>query len=73
MSSWLYRHRVVSTVVVLWALGVVTYATLRVFGVVTEVNAAVVSAYTALLGIPAAAFGLWQWRAKDANDDGRPD
>ena len=62
MTEWLYRYRVLSALAVVWALGLVTYATLRVFGVVTEVNGAVATAYSALLGIPAAAFGLWRWR-----------
>jgi len=62
MPGWFYRNRVISVLAVLWGMGIVTYATLRVFGVVTTVTGEVVAAYTALLGIPASVFGLWKWR-----------
>ena len=62
MGDWFWRNKVVSLFVVLWAIGLVTYITLRLFDSVDAITSEAVAAYTALLGVPAAAFGLWKWR-----------
>jgi len=71
MTDWIYRHRIVSTLFALVALFLVVYATLRVFGVVTEVTGPVAAAYGSLLGFPAVAVGLYRWRREKDGQEGQ--
>lgn len=62
MSNWLTRHSVISTLAVIWAMALVTYVTVQVFGDVTRINTAVNAALVTVYGLPAVAFGIYKWR-----------
>lgn len=53
LTAWLFGF-----VVALWAMMLLSYVVYRVFVDVTHINAAVTSALSAVLGIPAVAAGI---------------
>ena len=63
MPRWTGRHAVITLLIILWALGLTTWVTWRVFGddppVITATTAA---AFATLFALPALAVGLWKWR-----------
>lgn len=62
-GQFLYRNRLITISLILWAVLLVSWVTYRVFGVAPpELTTATVTAYTAVLGLPSVVFGLWKWR-----------
>ena len=61
--GFLYRHRVVTLLIVAWALGLVTWVTVTVFNDLDSITANVAAALATVFALPALAFGLWKWRA----------
>lgn len=62
MSNFLYKYKIISMIAALWAMTLTTYATFQMFVDISVITAASVSAYTALLGLPAVGLGIWKWR-----------
>lgn len=62
MKRFLYNYPIITIVVMLWALGLVTYTMISVLSLATEVNAALASIVAAVVGIPSAAFAFYQAR-----------
>lgn len=63
LISFMYKHGVITTLIVLWALVLVTWVTWRVFGdSPPDIPASTVGAFTAVFGLPAIVIGLWKWR-----------
>lgn len=73
MTNILFRYGVISTLAAVWAMAITTYATYKMFLDIAVITAASVSAYTALLGIPAVGYALYKWRNTDVDGDGKPD
>lgn len=70
MFAYIERHKILSSILVLWTYGLVTWVVYRIFDDVTLINTAVVAALTAVLGIPAVAVGLFKWRRGGKNVGG---
>jgi len=65
MPEFFQRHRVISAALVLHALGLVTWVTIRVFGDnPPQVPVGTATALGAVYGLPTLAYGLWRWRSK---------
>lgn len=62
MSKFLYDHKVVSVLTIVWMMGLVTWVTWRVFGAPPDIPTATAAAYATVFGLPALAIGLWKWR-----------
>ena len=69
LRNFLYNYPVVTILIVVWAIALVTFATVKVFMLATVVDAALASCYAALLGLPTAAFGVYQWRMNRKDDN----
>lgn len=65
--------RVFAFIVAMWTMAIITYAVIQTFTDVTKINAAVVSALTAVLGVPTGAAGIAALvrRRRPDNDLGR--
>lgn len=49
--------------IILWALGLTTWVTLRVFGAQPpDIPGGTAAAFATLFALPATAAGLWKWR-----------
>lgn len=70
MNFWKYldANKITSLILVLWTYGLMTWVVYKVFDDVALINAAVVSALTAVVGIPAVAIGLFKWRRGGVGD-----
>jgi len=63
MMDFIYRHKIITALLVLHSLSLVTWVTIRVFGDnPPEISAGTATALTAVYGLPALAYGLWKWR-----------
>ena len=62
MPDFFYKHKIVSLLVVIWALGLTSFVTVVVFVDPPDIPAGTVSALGVVFGLPALAVGLWQWR-----------
>lgn len=62
MSEFIYRHKIASSVVLIWTIALVTWVTHQVFFDITKITMPVAGAYATLFGLPALAIGLYQWR-----------
>lgn len=63
--TFMERHRVISAILVIHAITLVTWVTIRVFGSnPPEVPAGTATALAAVYGLPSLAYGLWKWRSK---------
>lgn len=59
----MYRHKLVSLLIVVWSMGLVTWVVWRVFSVSPpDIPVTTVTALGTVFGLPALAFGVWQWR-----------
>ena len=68
IEDLIYRHRVISAFLVIHALALVTWVTVRVFGDnPPEISMGTATALGAVYGLPALAYGLWKWRAKQSD------
>ena len=73
MAEWMRENRVLAAVVILWAVGLVTWVTWRVFGPEPpEIAAGTATALGAVYGLPALAIGLLRWRDKRMSGDDPP-
>ena len=72
MNMWVYmeKNKILSAILVLWTYGLMTWVVYKVFDDVTLINAAVTSALTVVVGIPAVAIGLFKWRRGKQDDVG---
>lgn len=73
MTNIFFKYGVISTLIAVWAIVLVSYATYNLFYDIQLITAASVSAYSALLALPAVAFGVYKWRNTDKDNDGKPD
>lgn len=59
------RARWLTAILVIWCCAVVTWVMIRVFGASPpEITAGTAAALGAVLGIPPAVFGFYQWARK---------
>lgn len=72
MNIWAYveKNKILSSILVLWTYGLMTWVVFKVFDDVTLINAAVTSALTVVVGVPAVAIGLFKWRRGKQEDVG---
>jgi hypothetical protein len=73
MTNFIYKYGILSTAAAVWAMALTSWATFHMFWDISLITAAAVSAYTALLGLPAIGIGLYKWRNTDVDSDGKPD
>lgn len=69
MIEWLYRHYILTTMISMYYMVLLGYGTVKVFGQLELVTAAVGTVYLGLLGLPPAAVSLIKWRM--GKDNGR--
>lgn len=63
LYDFVKRHALISTLIVLWAITLTTWATYQVFGETPpDIPAGTAAAYATLFGLPTLAVGLWKWR-----------
>lgn len=63
MPNVFAQKGVASLAVLVWSLGLVTYATVRAFGAdPPDIPASTATVLVALYALPPASFALWQWR-----------
>lgn len=63
---------VIRFAVLLWAISLITWAAIRVFGTQTlHVTADSAAAFSALTGVLALAVGLYEWRERVRESDGK--
>ncbi len=62
LVEWMERHKLITFMVLLWAMFMVSWATWIIFTKPPVISAGTASAYATLLGLPAAAIGLYKWR-----------
>lgn len=62
MWAYVEKNKILSSILVLWTYGLMTWVVFKVFDDVTLINAAVTSALTVVVGVPAVAIGLFKWR-----------
>lgn len=58
----MHNYPIITIMVVLWAMALVTGTMIGVFMIADEVNAALASIVAAVIGLPSAAFTLYQAR-----------
>lgn len=58
----MHNYPIITIMVVLWAMALVTGTMIGVFMIADEVNAALASIVAAVIGLPSAAFTLYQTR-----------
>ena len=62
--NWLHRHGAVTITVILWAVGLTTWVTWRVFGDnPPDIPTGTAAAFATLFGLPTLAVGFWKWKA----------
>lgn len=66
----MYDYPVLSILMVIWVFGIVTFATVSVFTLAIEVDAALATCYAALLGLPAIVLGVYQWSMNQKKPEG---
>lgn len=62
MIEWLYRHYIVTSLIVVYYMTLAGYGTYQVFDNILQITSAGVTAYGALMALPPAAVGLIRWR-----------
>ncbi len=63
MSGFFYTYKIPTILILVWVLGLVTWVTMQVFSATPPViSMGTASAFSAILGLPAIAVGLWKWR-----------
>lgn len=63
LSEWLYKNKIISSLIVLWGLGLTTFVTIRVFSVIPpDIPLGTATAFATLFSLPALAIGLYKWR-----------
>jgi hypothetical protein len=68
MPHFIQRHQIITAILVIHAIGLVTWVTLRVFGSnPPEITMGTATALGAVYGLPALAYGLWKWRGKQVD------
>ena len=66
MPNLTVRAARLTTLFVIWALGLTTWVTVRVFSEIPpDIPMGTVTAFATLFALPAAGFGLWKWRNTD--------
>lgn len=71
--AYVEKHKILSSILVLWTYGLMTWVVYRVFDDVTLINGAVNGALTVVVGIPAVAIGLFKWRRGGSSNVGGND
>jgi len=64
MSNFLHKYRIISTLFIVWAMVMVTVAICFTFINPPDIPLGTVTALGSVLGLPAVAVGLYQWRNK---------
>lgn len=62
MKDFLEKYPILAIAVLLWSMGIVTGVLVGTFVLATEVNAAMATIVTSVIGIPSVAFALYQAR-----------
>lgn len=62
MTNFVYKYGLMSILLVLWAMGITSYATVQIFRDIAAITPSAVSAYATLVGIPTIAVGVYKWR-----------
>ena len=69
MPKWTERHSAFTLFMIVWALGLTTWVTWRVFSPEPpNIPGTTAVAFATLFALPALAVGLWKWR-HDRNKD----
>lgn len=61
LRTFMTHYPILSIMAVLWAMGIVTYATITVFSLMTSIDMSVAAIYGSLLAIPSVAFGFYSF------------
>jgi hypothetical protein len=65
LQSWLYKHAIITVLLIIWCIGLVTWVTYRVFSdSPPDIPTGTVAAFGTLFGLPTLVIGLWKWRNK---------
>lgn len=62
MSELIYKYRVASTLILLWAVVMFTWVTVQVFADVTKITGPVAAAFGTMFGLPGVGIALYKWR-----------
>lgn len=61
--SFMQRHGIIVTLVIVWGLCLTTFVTVRVFSdAPPNVPTGTAAAFATVFGLPALAVGFWKWR-----------
>jgi|GEM_PF-2770728 len=69
MIEWLYRHYIVTSLIVVYYMTLAGYGTYQVFSQIIQITGPGVTAYGTLMALPPAAVGLIRWRIGRDNRD----
>lgn len=65
LQRWLYKHAIITVLLIIWCIGLVTWVTYRVFSDnPPDIPTGTVAAFGTLFGLPTLVIGLWKWRNK---------
>ena len=64
-SDFLYRHKIISALLVIWLMAIVSFVVYQVFSCdAIEISGQTAALASTVFGFPALAIGLWKWRNK---------
>ena len=63
------RHIVMTSIIVLWALSLVTWVTYIAFTDPPDIPTGTAAVMATIYGLPALAFGLWKWKGDAIRKD----
>ena len=68
MPTW-RRHAVLTSIIVFWALGLVTWVTYVVFTQPPDIPVSTAGVVATIYALPALAVGLWKWKGDAIRKD----
>ena len=71
MPNFFFRHAILTTIVVLTALGLVVFVTAVTFTNPPDIPMGTATALATVYGFPAAAIALYKWRSEKGRNDSK--
>lgn len=68
MVKWLYDHYILTSLIVIWALTLITVVTIKTFFSPVAIPTATAAALATVYALPSLAIGLFKWRASKMSD-----
>ena len=64
MPNFLFKRGILTSLIVVWAIGVVSFVTIVTFVYTPDIPTGTAAALATVYGLPAVAVGLYKWRSE---------